>query len=363
MTILFRYLLREYVKVFLMCFAGLMTVYLVVDFFEKVRRFIRFDAEAIHILEYFFLRTPAISFQIAPLAILMATLLTLGMFSKNHEITAMRSCGISLLRTAMPFLLFSLAVALGLFALSAVVIPLSTTRAEYVKTTLIEKRTAPAAIKTMRPWIQIENQTLMNIEAIDPDGTTLRGIRLYRLGPDFRLTEIAEAQAAHYTPHGWVLQKGLRRILLKNGGFTTETFVTEPLGLSHQPEDFTDWLSVETEERTLVDLQSRIKRLEKDGYQVARLLTDYYGRIAFPFVSVVMAVIGIALSLRRTGTRGGGMAIGIGQALVVGFLYWTAHSVAIAFGRSGVLEPILAGWIANLLFLSFGSYLFLKVSH
>jgi lipopolysaccharide export system permease protein len=363
MTILFRYLLREYVKVFLMCFAGLMTVYLVVDFFEKVRRFIRFDAEAIHILGYFLLRTPAISFQIAPLAILMATLLTLGMFSKNHEITAMRSCGISLLRTAMPFLLFSLAVALGLFGLSAVVIPLSTTRAEYVKTTLIEKRTAPAAIKTMRPWIQIENQTLMNIEAIDPDGTTLRGIRLYRLGTDFRLTEITEAQAAHYTAQGWVLQKGLRRIFLKNGGLTTKTFVTEPLGLSHQPEDFTDWLSVETEERTLVDLQSRIKRLEKDGYQVARLLTDYYGRIAFPFVSVVMVVIGIALSLRRTGTRGGGMAIGIGQALVVGFLYWTAHSVAIAFGRSGVLEPILAGWIANLLFLSFGSYLFLKVSH
>src|SRR5918992_1654837 len=138
MTILFRYLVREYMKIFLMCFAGLMTVYLVVDFFEKVRRFIRFDAEVIHIVAYFLLRTPAISFQIAPLGILMATLLTLGMFSKNHEITAMRSCGISLLRTAMPFLLFSLAITVGLFGLSAVVIPLSSAGAEYVKTALIE---------------------------------------------------------------------------------------------------------------------------------------------------------------------------------------------------------------------------------
>src|SRR5918999_3175150 len=122
MTILFRYLLREYVKVFLMCFAGLMTVYLVVDFFEKVRRFIRFDAEALHILGYFLLRTPAISFQIAPLAILMATLLTLGMFSKNHEITAMRSCGISLYRTALPFFVCASLIAVGLFGLSAVIV-------------------------------------------------------------------------------------------------------------------------------------------------------------------------------------------------------------------------------------------------
>ena len=57
------------------------------------------------------------------------------------------------------------------------------------------------------------------------------------------------------------------------------------------------------------------------------------------------------------------MAIGIGQALVIGFLYWATHSVAIALGRSGVLLPVFAGWIANLLFLSFGSYLFLKISH
>ena len=95
MTILFRYILREYVKVFTMCFAGLMTIYLVIDFFEKVRKFIRYDVEVSTVLGYFLLRTPAISFQIAPLAILMATLLTLGLLSKNLEITAMRSCGIS----------------------------------------------------------------------------------------------------------------------------------------------------------------------------------------------------------------------------------------------------------------------------
>ena len=50
MSILFRYMLREYVKIFGMCFAGLMTIYLVIDFFEKVRRFLRYDAHALDVL-------------------------------------------------------------------------------------------------------------------------------------------------------------------------------------------------------------------------------------------------------------------------------------------------------------------------
>ena len=93
MNILFRYMLREYVKIFGMCFAGLMTIYLVIDFFEKVRRFLRYDAHALDVLAYFVLKMPAISYQIAPLAVLMATLLTIGLLSRSHEITAMRSCG------------------------------------------------------------------------------------------------------------------------------------------------------------------------------------------------------------------------------------------------------------------------------
>ena len=53
MTILFRYMLREYVKIFGMCFSGLMTIYLVIDFFEKVRRFLRYDARVLDVLTYF----------------------------------------------------------------------------------------------------------------------------------------------------------------------------------------------------------------------------------------------------------------------------------------------------------------------
>jgi lipopolysaccharide export system permease protein len=354
-------MLREFVKVFVMCFAGLLTIYLVVDFFEKLRRFIRYDAHLITILEFFVLRTPLITFQIAPFAVLMATLLTLGVLSRNREITAMRACGISLYRIASPFLCFGVAVAFGLFGLSAIVIPLATERAEFVKTVKIEKKSGPLTLKTDRPWIRVGNNMVMNVEIVEPDGMTLRAVRLYRLGPQFQLDEITEAKEVRYTRRGWYLIDGIQRTLQAGGAVISESFDHKPVALTQTPQDFRTAVTLESEEMTLKKLRVYAERLRREGYNFTRFLTDYYGRVAFPFVSVVMVIVGVALSLRQSGVRGGGMAVGIGQALVIGFLYWATHSVAIALGRTAVLAPMMAGWITNLLFLSLGFYLLLKV--
>jgi hypothetical protein len=66
---------------------------------------------------------------------------------------------------------------------------------------------------------------------------------------------------------------------------------------------------------TLPEIRAYVDRLHLGGTILPRLLTDYYGRIAFPCVTFIMVVVGIALSLRRTGVRGSGMAMGIGQAI------------------------------------------------
>lgn len=363
MTILFRYMLREYVKIFGMCFSGLMTIYLVIDFFEKVRRFLRYDAHVLDVLTYFVLKMPAISYQIAPLAVLMATLLTIGLLSRSHEITAMRSCGISLYWITSPFLFFGTVLALILFLFSSTVIPLALARAEQIKTTQIEKRPAPVSLKATQPWVSLGGQILMNIDSIEPGGAVLRKVRLYRLSPTFELQQIEEAQRAVYSPQGWALKDGIKRTFRSDGVVSVTTFDMEPLPLAQIPDDFTTWLELDSETMTLTDIRAYVDRLQLSGTLLPRLLTDYYGRIAFPCVTFIMVVVGIALSLRRTGVRGSGMAMGIGQAMAVGFFYWSTHSVAIALGRGGALSPMLAGWMANLVFLTFGCYLLLKVRY
>jgi lipopolysaccharide export system permease protein len=363
MTILFRYLLREYIKIFVMCFSGLMTIYLVIDFFEKVRKFLRYDASAVDVLTYFALRMPGISYQITPLAVLMATLLTIGVLSRTHEITAMRSCGISLYWIASPFLFFGLVLGVVLLLFTSTIIPLSSAKADYIKATHIEKKAAPVSLKSPHPWVRIGNRTLMNFQTVGDGGTALHGVRLYLLGSNFELLQITESRVARFSGRGWVLHDGTKRLFREDGSIQVSSFVSEPLPLAQIPEDFTTWFEMDTETMTFKDIRGFAARLSQDGAVIPRLLTDYYGRVAFPFVTVVMVIVGIALSLRRSGVRGRGMAMGIGQALAVGFFYWTTHSVSIALGRGGVLMPMLAGWMANLVFLAFGGYLLLKVRY
>ncbi|MBI3355870.1 MAG: LPS export ABC transporter permease LptG [Nitrospirae bacterium] len=363
MTILFHYILREYIKIFFMCFAGLMTIYLVIDFFEKVRRFLRYDSGVVPMLMYFALKIPAISFQVIPFAILVATLLTLGLLSRSNEITAMRSCGISLLWMTSPFLLFATGVALILLAFSSTIIPLASEKAEEVRLIQIEKKPFPLTIKATQPWARISADALMHVNEILVGGKTLRSVRLFHFNQSFHLVQMTEAAEAHYTPQGWVLLNGNHRRFESDNTVDLALFTEQSIDIPLIPDDFSTSLTGNSETMTFREIRNYVGRFRHEGFSFTRLLTDYYGRVAFPLVTVVMVLVGIALSLRRSGVRGGTMAIGIGQAFIVGFCYWTTHSIAIALGRGGVLAPMLAGWMANALFLSFGLYLLLKVRY
>ena len=77
MGILFWYILRQYLTTLGLCLMGLTTIYLVIDFFEKLRKFMRYDAEISSMLLYFFFKIPDICFKLAPFAALMASLLAI----------------------------------------------------------------------------------------------------------------------------------------------------------------------------------------------------------------------------------------------------------------------------------------------
>jgi lipopolysaccharide export system permease protein len=363
MPILFRYLLREYGKIFAMCFSGLMTIYLVIDFFEKIRRFLRYDADWLDVLTYFLLKTPAISFQIAPLAILMATLLTFGLLSRGHEITAMRSCGISLLWITSPFIALAMGISLVLLLFSSTVIPLAASKSEEIRTTRIEKNPPAAAVKLRQPWTRIDADSLMQVTSVSVGGELLGGIRIFQFDRSFQLADMTEAGEARYSDSTWTLFQGQHRRFSPDGKVSTTVFDRQAIALTLIPDDFTTWLAGDSELMTFHDIRAYSRRRAQQGAQAARLTTDYYSRIAFPFVAVIMALVGIALSLRRSGTRGGSMAMGIGQALAIGFCYWTTHSIAIALGRGGALTPLIAAGMANVLFMSFGLYLMFKVRY
>lgn len=363
MGILFWYILRQYLKLFSLCLTGLTSLYLVIDFFEKLRKFLRYDAELASMLMYFFFKIPDISFKLAPFSALIATLVTIGLLNKNGEITAMRSSGFSLIQITTPFLTVGALVSILLFSFTAVIIPLANTKAEYIKTVEIQKKPQPLSFTAKNLWLRIRNNTIMNIREIMPDGSFLKSIKLYQLNSKFRISQIVTADVAFYSEKEWTLDTATRQTFLPNGQVTTTTYPHLALEFSLTPEDFKAWISQEPERLTLKQLWIHINHLQNEGHNSARFKTDYWGRVALSFLTIIMTILGVSISLLSIGTRSSNVAKGIGLGLAISFLFWATHSGAIALGRGGALSPILAGWIACAMFLVVSLNLFLKVRY
>lgn len=346
----------------LICLTSLTSIYLIIDFFEKLRKFLRYDAELTSVLMYFLFKIPDISFKIAPFAAIMATLLTIGLFNKNNEITAMRSCGLSLSYFSLPFIVTGILFTLIFFIFTTLVIPFANSNADYIKTVEIQRKPQPLSFTNENLWLRMQNNSIMKIKKVMPTGTRLESIQLYRLDPNFQLSEMILAENATYSLGQWSLSSVTKRKFKPNGLVIVTSQNSEKLELSLTPKDLKTWNLLEPEHMTIHQLGDHIAHLKKEGQNISAILTDYWGRIALAFATLTMTILGLSIGLLNIGSTAR-MAKGIAQALGISFLFWTAHSIGIALGHGGALVPFLAGWIACFMFLFVSLNFFLKVSY
>ncbi|HPI45267.1 MAG TPA: LptF/LptG family permease, partial [Tenuifilaceae bacterium] len=80
---------------------------------------------------------------------------------------------------------------------------------------------------------------------------------------------------------------------------------------------------------------------------IETLLIEKYTRIADPFSTFILTLIGVSLSSRKV--RGGiGLHIGLGMALSFSYILFMRFSTMFAIG--GQLSPILAVWLPSIIF-------------
>ncbi|MEW6440801.1 MAG: LPS export ABC transporter permease LptG [bacterium] len=357
MSLLSRYLAAEFVRLFLLCLGGGTTLYLVVDLFDRIDQFLRYGATAAEVLLYLVYKVPLMVYQIAPAVVLVSVLLTVGLLARRNEILAFRTSGIPVWRIAAPFASISLLVSFAAFLLNEYVVPPTFQRSEYIRRVLIKGKTPSGLAVRNRIWFK-GDEGIYNIASFLPAKKELQGISILRIARPFHLAYRLDAVRGKWDGQKWVFYDVVERSFTADGEMEMISSPEKAVSVSETPADFQE-IQKEAEGMPLFLLRRYVQKIESEGYDPTPYRVELHKRISFPLLNVITVFLGLPFSMRLP--RHGGLALGVGLSLAVGFVYWTLFAITLSIGQQGLLPPFVAAWAANVLFGALGVFLLLRL--
>lgn len=355
--IITRYFTREFLKIFCLCMGSFIALYLLVDLFERLDDMIEHQMAIGLIIKYVLCSLPMIIFQVCPLAVLLCTFITIGLFAKNHEIMALRAHGVSLYRVLKVFVFIAVSLCLFSLWLQEYVMPTTNQIVKELKHVHIKGKKPSKLFKQNHYWYRSHN-TIYSIDYFDPDTQELQKISLMYFDDSFNIVKRVDAQSATWSKDSWLFHNGQERKFLPDGSMQLNKFTDRAFSINKTPDDFLS-ARKEAKEMSFTELWLVVQKMREEGYLPTSYEVDMYAKISYAFITVIMALLGIPFAL-RTG-RSGGLALGVSFSIVFGFLYWVFFAFCVSLGKSGALPPLLAAWIANIVFGMIGVYMFLHV--
>ena len=352
------YIIKKFLGTYFFAIFLIILIAVIFDFSEKIDEFMENNAPAHAIIfDYYLNFIPYFAVLFAPLFTFIAVIFFTSRMAYNTEIIAILSSGVSFRRLLVPYFFGATIIMLFNLLLGNYVIP----KANHTRFIFEENYyyTTPHGFSERDYHSQIEPGIFAYFENFN---TTSNYGRLFSLEKfkDGRLVSKLMSQDARWdsTKNKWVVRNYYIRDYEKDGKETIKTGSVLDTALNLSPEEFRRRDNA-VEAMSLGELNKFIAEQKMQGSsRVNAILVEKYKRIAFPFSTFILTLIGVSVSSRKV--RGGiGMHIGIG--LLVSFSYILFLQFSTQFAISGELAPLIAVWIPNILF-SFVALFLYKLS-
>ncbi|MGA9060892.1 MAG: LPS export ABC transporter permease LptG [Terracidiphilus sp.] len=363
--ILDEYIVREFVGMFLLVLSGFVLLMIVFTYFDLLGDIIRNRIALGIVGEYLLNLTPSMIYQIAPLAVLIAALVTFGVLNRNSEIVAMKATGISLYRLVIPIVSIAVCLAVSLFLFDQYYLPQANRRQEALRN-IIKGRPPQTYLHPEQTWIfgpkplPGEPGRIFYYEFFDRDRDEFANLSVFEFEPaTFQLTRRIFAKRAVWDPESgaWLFQNGWVRDIQGANVTAYRTFLETSFPEIHAQPDYFKKEYLQSQEMNFGQLEHYIRDLRQSGFDTKRLSVALWDKLSYPLIAVVMAVLAIpfALSMGRRGSLAG-----VAVAIAVALAYWVVNGLFGAMGNVNYLPAAMAAWSADVLFGLAGGYLLLR---
>lgn len=353
-------ILRDFLTYLAMIMATFLMLALVFTFFELLTDIVRNKVSFLLLAAYLLNLSPSLIYLMAPMSVLLAVLITFGLLQKSSELTAMKATGFSIYRATLPVVVVAAAFAVGLFIFDQLYIPQTNRRQEILRNQ-IKGKPAQTYLQADRKWIFGESNQIFYYQVFDPDTDRFGGITVFAFDPrTFQLTRRVHADAAHWEPglKKWVFENGWVRSFEGSSIQEYRTFDVSTFNEMNEDPSYFKKEVRQSSEMNYEELSHYIRDLKQSGFDTVRLKVQLQKKIAYPVITLVMAVLAIPFSAQ---SRRGGALAGVAIALGIAIVYWVTAGVFEAMGNANQLPALLAAWAPDVIFALAGGYLVLRV--
>ena len=344
MKILDRYILQKLLTTFLFVVFIIVAVIVVIDITEKIGDFTKPEVPLGRIFQYYMDFIPWIANLISPITVFIATVFVTANMAGHTEIISILASGVSFKRMLVPYFVSALIIALISFYFNGWVIPKANKSRRAFEIEFIEGKyyfsennfhvqASPTVYLYLQRYVNTNNIGYkFTIELIEGDS----------------LKEKLSANQIVWndSTEKWTLKQWQRRVIQDNGEVVTfgETMDSTLVIL---PKDFQSQHRL-WEALTLPELDDKINEIKQRGLEGATIYkVEKYFRYTMPFTVFVLVLIGVIVSSRKS--RGGtGLQIALGFIISFIFIIFVITSRGVAEG--GLIPPLIAVWIPNIVF-------------
>jgi lipopolysaccharide export system permease protein len=347
------YLSQAFLRVFFFSLLIATSLYIIVDFFDRISMFFASAAAVGSVLRYFIYSAPLAISRVIAFATLFSTLFCLSMAARTNEITALRSSGISVQRIALPLLILSVVICLSTFFWNEALVPIFAHQAQNIYRTEIQRKQQQSLFGTHDIWVRGKGN-FTNIGNFDARTNVLEHVTVFLLNRDFTLRGLIEIPRAQWSGHDWDVKEAIQWNILADGKVENQK-TTAPPAIAETPDDL-KLLARDPEEFSFFDLERQISEMKAKGIDTTSDEVDLHTKLALPFISPLMVLLATPFALKKQ--MSAGLALSFGAAMLLGFGYWVLTAFCISLGHSGTLPPRVAAWLPNTIFVMVGFFYF-----
>ncbi len=349
-----RYVSSRFFTFFFLSILIALVIYLVVDPIENLDKFLDKGVPTKDIFKYYVLYIPYIMYLTYPVAMLLATLISIGGLNSSRELLAMTASGIPLHRHLLNLGFIGLVMSILAFYWGETLVPYTNKERMAIWREQVKKKVDWRLLDQGQVYLQVSKTEILHLNLYQPRHQLGHGMDLF-VFENNRIKERFSAKTLSWNGKQWIANAVMRREFTDHGEYIDRLQRLE-MNFKLVPDDFIE-LQVEPEEMGYEELKRFVERIRITGGSIEKWQVDLHSKIAMPFAGVIIILFGLPIS---STFRRSGMVLGFGMSVAVAFIYFGLLQVGKVLGYKEILDPFLAAWLGNIVFLAIGSILYVR---